>query len=71
VSQLQDSRFCPHCERRVRAVANPIDGKFHAAMCLLTCGLYFLIVVPVMFVQAMIGPTYRCVDCGAVCRRRM
>ncbi len=60
MSQLQDSRYCPHCEKKTLAIARGANHTLHLLLTIFTCtfwGWIWLILV-------LVGSSYRCTKCG-------
>lgn len=60
MSQLQDSRYCPHCEKRTMATAKGVNHVLHLLLTFLTCTFWGW----VWLVLACMGGSYRCTKCG-------
>ena len=64
---LEREKYCPHCRRYVLAREKQFPAAEHIAGVILTCGLWFPVMLFLMFIT--VGK-YLCPRCGASCRRR-
>ena len=61
MSQKQDSRYCPHCQKQVLAIGTKANHVLHLLLSIFTCGLW-LWIWPL--VAAGTAGNYRCTSCG-------
>ena len=59
VSQQETTKFCPSCERQVRAVRPGTSRLKHLTLTLLTAGLWSI----VWLIDARRRPGWRCENC--------
>ena len=64
---MERQKYCPRCRRNVLAREQRFALWTHSFGTVLTCGLWFPVMMILMFLNA---GKYLCPSCGAVCRRR-
>lgn len=61
MGQKHASRYCDHCDRRVRAIGEKPNHLLHFLITFCTCGLWAIVWV-IVALSAVGG--YRCSRCG-------